>query len=123
VEKLSRLLNKLALPIVRTFSLPEEIEMSIARNLTLFLCVLYSAHSLASSPYEGLEFGKYKQQITADLKKTCHPQKKMSDEVWGNKVLSNEDNKRSIRDARIALERNNEKNYWDAISKVECPEM
>ncbi|MGB7799590.1 YicS family protein [Buttiauxella sp.] len=97
--------------------------MTFARNLSLLLLVLCSTNALASSPYESLQFGKYKQQITADLKKTCHPQKKMSDEAWGNKILANEDNKLLIRDARIALERNNEKNYWDAISKVECPEM
>ncbi|AYN27379.1 MULTISPECIES: YicS family protein [Buttiauxella] len=97
--------------------------MTIARSLSLLLFVFYSANTLAASPYESLQFGKYKQQITADLKKTCHPQKKMTDEAWGNKILANEDNKMYIRDARIALERNNEKNYWEAISKVECPEM
>lgn len=97
--------------------------MSIVRNLALLLCVLWSANTLAKSAYESLQFGKYKQQIVSDLKKTCHPQKKTSDEAWANKILSNEDNKAYIRDARIALERNNEKNYWDAISKVECPEM
>ncbi|WBM69856.1 hypothetical protein OH773_17070 [Buttiauxella sp. WJP83] len=97
--------------------------MTLARTLSLLLLVLCSTNALASSAYESLQFGKYKQQITADLKKTCHPQKKMSDDDWANKILSNEENKRYIRDARIALERNNEKNYWDAISKVECPEM
>ncbi|MCA1921579.1 YicS family protein [Buttiauxella noackiae] len=97
--------------------------MSIVRNITLLLCVTWSANSLADSTYEALQFGKYKQQIVSDLKRTCHPQKKVSDEVWANKILSNEDNKGYIREARIALERSNEKNYWDAISKVECPEM
>lgn len=97
--------------------------MSIARNLTLLIFVLYSANTLANSAYESLQFGQYKQQIVSDLKKACHPQNKTSDEALANKILANEDNKPYIRDARIALERNNEKNYWDAISKVECPEM
>ena len=97
--------------------------MIIARSLALLLFVLYSANTLASSPYESLQFGIYKQQIIGDLKKACHPQKKMTDDAWGNKILANENNKLYLRDARIALERNNEKNYWEAIGKVECPEM
>ncbi|TNV17214.1 hypothetical protein FH968_18485 [Buttiauxella sp. B2] len=97
--------------------------MNTTRTLTLLFLALYSANTLASSAYESLQFGKYKQQIVSDLKKACHPQKKITDEELANKILSNEENKGYIREARIALERNNEKNYWDAISKVECPEM
>lgn len=97
--------------------------MTIVRNLTLLLLVIGSASAPANAAYESLQFGKYKQQILSDLKKACHPQKKTSDEALANKILANEDNKPYVRDARIALERNNEKNYWDAISKVECPDM
>lgn len=97
--------------------------MKTARTLTLLFLVLCSTNALAGSAYESLQFGKYKQQIVSDLKKVCHTQKKISDEELANKILSSEENKGYIREARIALERNNEKNYWNAIGNVECPEM
>ncbi|RZW40081.1 hypothetical protein EXX76_11705, partial [Escherichia coli] len=38
-------------------------------------------------------------------------------------MLSDENNKQHIREAIVAMERNNQSNYWEALGKVECPDM
>ncbi|MGU3414881.1 YicS family protein [Enterobacteriaceae bacterium C34A] len=78
---------------------------------------------LASTPLKGLQFEQQKQQVMKDVKKTCTPSKNMSDADFGNKILANEENKMHVRDATIALERSNQKNYWDAIGQIQCPDM
>lgn len=77
----------------------------------------------ASSPMKGLQFEQQKQQVMKDVKKTCTPKASMSDADFGNKILSSADNKRHVQDATIALDRNNQKNYWDAIAQIQCPDM
>ncbi|MCT4706346.1 hypothetical protein MUA04_23285 [Enterobacteriaceae bacterium H11S18] len=91
-------------------------------TVLLFSCLFY-INAQADSPFRDLQFGQNKLQILGDLKKICHTQKPMTDEALANKILSSDENKSHVRDARIALERNNQQNYWDALGKVECPEM
>lgn len=38
-------------------------------------------------------------------------------------MLSDESNQQRIREAIVAMERNNQNNYWEALGKVECPDM
>ncbi|MDW6612696.1 YicS family protein, partial [Escherichia coli] len=58
-----------------------------------------------------------------DLRKICTPQASLSDEAWEKLMLSDENNKQHIREAIVAMERNNQSNYWEALGKVECPDM
>jgi hypothetical protein len=91
-----------------------------------FLCLLACLAApavYASTPLKGLQFEQQKQQVMKDVKKTCTPSKNMSDNDFGNKILANEDNKRHVQDATVALERNNQKYYWDAIGQIQCPDM
>lgn len=97
--------------------------MNAIRVSVLLFSSLFYASVYAGSPYQDLQFGNNKQQILADVKKTCRTQKPMTDEALANKILSSEENKRHIQDAKVALERNNSNNYWQAIGKVECPEL
>lgn len=90
--------------------------------LCLLACFAAPA-ALANTPMKGLQFEQQKQQVMKDVKKTCTPNKTMSDNEFGNKILANEENKMHVRDATIALERNNQKNYWDAIGQIQCPDM
>lgn len=90
--------------------------------LCLLACLAMPA-AYASAPLQGLQFEQQKQQVMKDVKKTCTPSQNMSDNAFANKILSSEDNKRHVRDATLALERNNQKNYWDAIGQIQCPDM
>lgn len=96
--------------------------MNFPRALLLLPCLLFSTAVLADS-FSGLKFEQQKTKVMQDVKKACPPQKSMSEEVWSKKILSSETNKSHIREATVALERNNQKNYWDAVSKVECPDL
>ncbi|EOB5473250.1 YicS family protein, partial [Shigella flexneri] len=53
----------------------------------------------------------------------CTPHASLSDEAWEKLMLSDENNKQHIREAIVAMERNNQSNYWEALGKVECPDM
>ncbi|EHM50119.1 YicS family protein [Yokenella regensburgei] len=77
----------------------------------------------ADSPLKGLQFEQNKQQVMKDIRKVCTPKASMSDTDFANKILSSEENKRHVRDATLALERNNPKNYQDALARVQCPDM
>ncbi|WP_187433201.1 YicS family protein [Serratia marcescens] len=79
--------------------------------------------AFASTPLQGLQFEQQKKQVMKDITKTCTPSKHLSESDFANKILANEDNKRRVRDATVALERNNQKNYWDAIGQIQCPDM
>lgn len=97
--------------------------MMTARMLVLLPCLLMSASVLADSAFESLEFAKQKQQIMVDLKKRCQPPTTISDETWANTILSSETNAGYVREAKLALERNNPQNYQAALDKVECPKF
>ena len=96
--------------------------MKKAPLLCLLACFAVPT-AFANTPMKSLQFEQQKQQVMKDVKKTCTPSEKMSDNDFGNRILSNEDNKRHVQDATIALERNNQKNYWDAIGQIQCPDM
>lgn len=53
----------------------------------------------------------------------CTPQGSPSDEAWEKTIMANEGNQQHIREAAVAMERNNQSNYWEALGKVECPDM
>ncbi|MFP2240538.1 YicS family protein [Pseudescherichia vulneris] len=90
--------------------------------LCLLACLVVPA-AYANSPLQGLQFEQQKMQVMKDVKKTCTPSKNLSETDFANKILANEDNKRHVRDATLAMERNNQKNYWDAIGQIQCPDM
>ncbi len=52
----------------------------------------------------------------------CTPKGTLTDEA-GRKNHGERGNQQHIREAMIAIERNNQHNYWQALGKVECPEM
>lgn len=97
--------------------------MNLPRVLLLLPCIFISTAVLADSAFEGLKFEQQKQKVLQDVKKACPPQKNMSNDAWANKILSSEANKAHIHEATVALDRNNQKNYWDAVGKVECTDM
>ena len=89
--------------------------------ITVFL--IFPAISQAESPFSSLQSAKEKTTVLQDLRKICTPQASLSDEAWENLMLSDENNKQHIREAIVAMERNNQSNYWEALGKVECPDM
>ena len=90
----------------------------------LHLCFIRcTAISQAESPFSSLQSAKEKTTVLQDLRKICTPQASLSDEAWEKLMLSDESNKQHIREAIVAMERNNQSNYWEALGKVECPDM
>lgn len=79
--------------------------------------------ALADSPYGGLQSVHEKNVVLKDLRKICAPQDSPSDKAWEKIILGNEANQQHIREAIVAMERNNQTNYWEALGKVECPDM
>ena len=89
--------------------------------ITVFL--IFPAISQAESPFSSLQSAKEKTTVLQDLRKICTPQASLSDEAWEKLMLSDENNKQHIREAIVAMERNNQSNYWEALGKAECPDM
>ena len=85
--------------------------------ITVFL--IFPAISQAESPFSSLQSAKEKTTVLQDLRKICTPQASLSDEAWEKLMLSDENNKQHIREAIVAMERNNQSNYWEALGKVE----
>lgn len=85
--------------------------------------LIFPAISQAESPFSSLQSAKEKTTVLQDLRKICTPQASLSDEAWEKLMLSDENNKQHIREAIVAMERNNQSNYWEALGKVECPDM
>ena len=79
--------------------------------------------ALANSPYSSLQTANEKSTVLKELRKMCTPQASLSDEAWEKMIMSNESNQQHIREAIVAIERNNQNNYWEALGKVECPDM
>lgn len=95
-------------------------------NKNLLICLLAclaTPAAWANAPLQELQFEQQKQQVLKDVRKTCTPSQKLTDNEFANKILASEDNKRRVREATLAMERNDQKSYWDAIGKVECPDM
>lgn len=97
--------------------------MNFSRALLLLPCLVFSSAVLADSAFEGLKFEQQKQKVMQDVKKACPPHKNVSEDAWANKILSSKANEAHIREATVALERNNQQNYWDAVGKVECSDL
>lgn len=95
---------------------------AIVIALTSVLFTL-SGLALADSPYGALQSAHEKNTLLKDLRKLCSPKGSPSDEAWEKTLLSKEGNQAPIREAKVALERNNPNNYWEALGKVECPDM
>lgn len=79
--------------------------------------------ALADSPFSSRQSANEKKTVLADLRKICTPQASISEEAWEKMMLSDESNQQHIREAIVAMERNNQNNYWEALGKVECPDM
>ncbi|MBV8045328.1 YicS family protein [Pluralibacter sp.] len=90
-------------------------------SLLCFVALLSVPAAFASSPLQGLKFEQQKQQVIKDIKAVCKPKTPLSDNDFANKVIASEDNKLHVREATLALDRNNKQAYKDAISKVKCP--
>lgn len=90
--------------------------------ICLLACLAVPA-AWASSPMQGLQFEQQKQQVLKDIRKTCSPSKNLTENEFANQILASEDNKRRVREATLAMERNDQKSYWDALSQIECPDM
>nr|WP_318381025.1 YicS family protein [uncultured Enterobacter sp.] len=86
----------------------------------IFICVMFSAGAWSTSEDARLE--KQKQAVMQDVRKTCTPSSAMAQEEWEKKILDSEHNRNHIREATLAMERNNAKAYWQAISQIECLE-
>ncbi len=74
----------------------------------------------AESPFSSLQSAKEKTTVLQDLRKICTPQASLSDEAWEKLMLSDENNKQHIREAIVAMERNNQSNYWEALVSSCC---
>lgn len=92
--------------------------------LVLTICVLVMpGMAQAESPFSSLQSAKEKNTILKDLRKVCSPQASMTDQAWEKSITADESNKQHIREAMVAMERNNQNNYWEALGKVTCPDM
>ena len=99
------------------------IRCTFAMLLMITVFLTFPAISQAESPFSSLQSAKEKTTVLQDLRKICTPQASLSDEAWEKLMLSDENNKQHIREAIVAMERNNQSNYWEALGKVECPDM
>lgn len=77
----------------------------------------------ADSAYGSLQSVHEKNTVLKDLRKICTPQGSPSDEVWEKTIMADTRNQQHIREAILAIQRNNQNNYWEALGKVECPDL
>lgn len=89
--------------------------------LSLAACLAAPALVYAGSPMEGLKFEQQKRQVIEDVKKNCAPAGAITDDQFANLVLASEENKLRVREATLALERNDAQRYAAAIKQVPCP--
>lgn len=89
--------------------------------ITIFL--IFPAISQAESPFSSLQSAKEKTTVLQDLRKICTRRHRYQMKRGKKLMLSDESNKQHIREAIVAMERNNQSNYWEALGKVECPDM
>ncbi|EBM2020331.1 hypothetical protein DVL71_24655, partial [Salmonella enterica] len=62
----------------------------------------------ADSPFSSLQSAHEKTTILKDLRKMCTPKGALTDEAWEKKIMASEGNQQHIREAMIAIERNNQ---------------
>ncbi|QMF90547.1 hypothetical protein HVY71_00205 [Citrobacter freundii] len=89
------------------------------------IAVLFTLPGLAyaDSAYGSLQAVHEKNTVMKDLRKICTPQGSPSDEVWEKTIIADTRNQQHIREAILAIQRNNQNNYWEALGKVECPDL
>ncbi|CAH6636203.1 YicS family protein [Pseudocitrobacter vendiensis] len=88
---------------------------------SLATCLAASGAAYAESPMEGLKFEQQKRQVIEDVKKNCTPAGAVSDDQFANLVLATEENRLRVREATLALERNDAERYGAAVKQVQCP--
>lgn len=82
---------------------------------------LSASAAWAESPLQSLQFEQQKQLVLKAVKEKCTPAATLSDNDFANKVLASKENQIYVREATLAKERNNQKNYQAAIDKITCP--
>lgn len=97
--------------------------MKLAIMTMVAVLFTLSGFARADSPYGALQTVHEKNTILKDLRKLCSPKGSPSDDAWEKTIMSTEGNQLHIREAIVAMERNNQNNYWEALGKVECPDM
>lgn len=96
--------------------------MKSAHLFCLIVCLLFTAFAHAQTEEDPAKYEQLKQLVMKDVKKACSPQGNLSDKQWQEKILSSQVNQLLIKNAILAMERDNLKNYWDAVGEVDCME-
>ncbi|MFY9994245.1 MAG: YicS family protein [Leclercia sp.] len=99
--------------------------MKSAHLFCLVVCLLFAAFVHAEDAQEvddPVKLEQMKQLVLKDVKKACAPQRKQSDQEWEKMIMSSEANQMLVKNAVVAMKRNNLDGYWDAVSRVDCME-
>lgn len=96
--------------------------MKFAHLFCLIVCLLFAAFVHAGEKDDPTKLEQAKQLVLKDVKKACAPQRKQSETEWQKMILSSEANRLLMRNALLAVERNNQEAYWEAVSKMDCME-
>jgi anaerobic C4-dicarboxylate transporter len=96
--------------------------MKYAHLFCLVICLLFAAFVHAQTKDDPVKSEALKQSVLKDVKKACSPQGKETDKAWQAKIMTSEANKLLVKNAMLAMERNNLDGYWEAVSKVDCME-
>jgi len=96
--------------------------MKVAHLFCLIVCLLFAAFVHAQEKIDPAKEAKMRETIMKDVKKICSPQRKQSDKAWRAMIMSSEANQLLIKNAVLAMERDNLDNYWEAVGKVDCME-
>ncbi|MFK3705808.1 hypothetical protein EDF73_104106 [Raoultella sp. BIGb0138] len=89
--------------------------------IVCLIASLSATAAWAESPLQSLQFEQQKQQVLTAVKEKCAPATTLSDTDFANKVLASKQNQEYVREATLAKERNNQKQYQAAIGKIGCP--
>ena len=89
------------------------------------IAILFTLSGLAQadSAYGSLQSVHEKNTVLKDLRKNCTPQGSPSEKKKKKTIMSDTRNQQHIREAILAIQRNNQNNYWEALGKVECPDL
>ncbi|AVY96929.1 MULTISPECIES: YicS family protein [Lelliottia] len=96
--------------------------MKAAHLFCLVICLLFAAFVHARETQDPVKTEKIRQAVMKDIKKVCSPQGKQTDKEWQAMIMSSEANKLLVKNAVLAMERDNLDNYWEAVGKVDCME-
>ncbi|WP_449567604.1 YicS family protein [Lelliottia nimipressuralis] len=96
--------------------------MKAAHLFCLVICLLFAAFVHANETQDPVKTEKIRQAVMKDIKKVCSPQGKQTDKEWQAMIMSSEANKLLVKNAVLAMERDNLDNYWEAVDKVDCME-